>query len=104
MKNTGTERPNAVDFFPPRVTFNFDIVELKTEEEVKFEWTSVTLRQGEWEYGHLVSAIIRERYSADDVEAIILNYGDGDPDHEKYYNELQEWRKHAKELAKSVFA
>lgn len=103
MKQTGNTRPDEVIFLPPRVTFNYDVVEIKEKEETTYEWSSVELKQNEWEYGNLVSAIIRERYSADDVEAIILNYGDGDADHERYYWELQEWRKHAKALARKVF-
>lgn len=103
MKQTGNTRPDMVVFFPPKVTFNFDIVEVKREEETTYEWSSVELKQNEWEYGNLVSAIIRERYTADNVEAVILNYGDGEPEHEQSYNELQEWRKHAKQLAKEVF-
>ena len=56
------------------------------------------------DYGKVVSALIREKYSADEVEAIVLNHGDGDAEHDAEYKALQEWRSHAKEVAKQVLA
>lgn len=54
------------------------------------------------DYPSIVSAIIRSRYSSDEVEAIVLNHGDGNKDHEKEYVALQEWRSEAKRIAKIV--
>lgn len=53
-------------------------------------------------YKNIVSSIIRSKYSADDVEAIILNQGDENEDHDLEYMELQEWRTQAKNIAKYV--
>lgn len=83
----------------PSYAFNFDIVEV----DGKYHYQQAIVPIGQWDYPHLVAAIIRAKYSADDVEAILLNRGDGDPDHEAQYEELQQWRKHAKDLAKEVF-
>ena len=52
-------------------------------------------------YGEIVTAIIRARYTADQVEAIVLN-GSDTPDHEAEYTALQEWRAEAKRVAKQV--
>lgn len=54
--------------------------------------------------GEIVNNIIRERYSASQVEAIVNNYL-SDITNEKYlkeFNDMQEWRKQAKSIAKKV--
>lgn len=54
--------------------------------------------------GEIVNNIIRERYSASQVEAIVNNYL-SDTTNEEYlkeFNDMQEWRKQAKSIAKKV--
>lgn len=54
--------------------------------------------------GEMVNNIIRERYSASQVEAIVNNYL-SDTTNEEYlkeFNDMQEWRKQAKSIAKKV--
>ena len=64
-------------------------------------------------YSDIVSAIVSDKYSNDDVQAIIANYTevmdeDSEVDEDKreeYLNEYsayQQWRKHAKEIATIV--
>lgn len=64
-------------------------------------------------YSDVVSAIVNDRYSADDVQALQANYIEAkDPDseledekREEYlteYSDFQSWRKHAKEIASAV--
>ncbi len=64
-------------------------------------------------YGDIVSAIVNDRYSADDVQALQANYIEAkDPEsiipdekREEYlteYADFQLWRKHAKEIASAV--
>lgn len=53
---------------------------------------------------NIIDTIIRERYSASQVEAIVNNYL-SDTTNEKYlkeFNDMQEWRKQAKSIAKKV--
>ena len=53
------------------------------------------------DYGAMVSAIVRARYSADDVEAIMQNYiANKTSEHKAEWSELQAWRETAKELAR----
>ncbi len=63
------------------------------------------------EYGDIISAIVKDRYSDDDKDAIMANYQlalDGQcseakaEEYRKEYTALQEWRSHAKEIAKIV--
>lgn len=52
----------------------------------------------------IIDTIIRERYSASQVEAIVNNYL-SDTTNEEYlkeFNDMQEWRKQAKSIAKKV--
>lgn len=52
----------------------------------------------------IIDTIIRERYSASQVEAIVNNYL-SDTTNEEYlkeFNDMQEWRKKAKSIAKKI--
>lgn len=51
-------------------------------------------------YDNTVSNIIRQRYSADAVEAILNNYLNDPESGRKEFEELQSWRAQAKALAK----
>lgn len=55
-------------------------------------------------YASIVDYVVRERYSASQVEAIVNNYL-SDTTNEEYlkeFNDTQEWRKQAKSIAKKV--
>lgn len=67
------------------------------------------------EYGSIVAAIVNDKYSADDVQALSANYIDAkDPDstilrekREEYlaeWSEYQAWRTSAKEIASTVIS
>ncbi len=86
------ENPKLTDILP-RIVANALTLSDKEVEVIKAECQSSSWPQ-------LVSSMVRACYSADDVEAIILNHGDGDEKHEAEYNALQEWRKEVKSIAK----
>lgn len=52
------------------------------------------------DYGKVVAAIVRFKYSADDVEAIQLNYIEGENKEE--FEELRMWRMYAKQKAREA--
>ena len=65
------------------------------------------------EYGDIVNAVVRDRYSADNVEAIMANYQeaieqtsslteDKRTEYKAEYDAFQAWRVKAKEVAASV--
>lgn len=105
-----------------RIYFDFEKIEVsagdvqhpeKTMPMVRCE--NVDVPTGRSDYGGIVSAIINDRYTADDVQAMVANYEAAkDPDgeiptdkREEYLNEyaaFQSWRAHAKEIAKKVIA
>lgn len=71
--------------------------------------------EGEQNYGAIISGIVNDRFTNDDVQAILANYelakdeasSIGDQKRAEYvedYKAWQEWRAHAKEVAKKVLA
>ncbi len=77
-----------------------------------YDCTQVDVTGGR-SYGDIVSAIINDKYSADDVQAIIANYTEvneedteiSEEKQQEYLNEYaayQQYRKHAKSIAKIV--
>ena len=109
-KREGNEAPQQLSYIRKfgckAYTLAFDIQESQSEtKESHFSWTEVQFDATPPTYGEIVSAIIRGRYSADDVEAITNNYLlDGSEIHTQEWRAMQQWRKDAKELAKSVLS
>ena len=97
------------------------------KEEHKYNFNQVIVPMGKWKYDEVVSAIIRDKYREDEMEAITNNLSavvsgfmytlinDGITDAIKYlkenrnsedsekYEEMQKWRTLAKIEAKSIF-
>lgn len=90
-----TRPKEVIRFTDDIIVVNFDIA----EAEGGYTCSSVTVP--DLHYGTVVSAVIRSRYSQDDVEAIQLNYL-ADPSRHDEFDELQAWRAHAKEVAREV--
>lgn len=82
--------------------FNYGV----KQDEEGYAWLSVVTPAGVWDKGAAVRAMIRQRYSADDVEAIINNVlnAPGDEERVAEYRALQEWRKLAKRSAAECIA
>ena len=113
---TGNTRPEAVTFIKKlgikQRTVNFDIIE---NEDGTFQWHSATLNLGEWGYSFVVKAIIYAKYNSDQIEAINSNITrlmfdpegiseDKASEYRAEALEFQQWRDHAKEIAKEVTA
>lgn len=74
---------------------------------------NITLPAAVWNYGALVSALVRTKYSESDVEAILSNSllllsgastvsEDESTEKSTEYNEFQEWREKCKTRAKEL--
>lgn len=73
------------------------------ERNKHYRWSEIHFDPGVLEYSMLVAAIIRSRFSADDVEAIVNNYlEDQTEEHTAEWIALQSWRHSAKETAKEI--
>ena len=55
-------------------------------------------------YSAIIEKLIREKYSVSQVEAIVNNYllDNTNEEYLKEFNDMQEWRKEAKSIAKKV--
>lgn len=93
----------------------------------KYIYNTLTIGGARWSYNNVVEAIIRDKYSADEMEAITNNMNavvseffsilitDGiikatkylvdnvDDEKMKQFKEMQEWRAFAKKTAKEIF-
>lgn len=101
---TGNNAPNIVDSYTIRgvnyKTINFDIREV----DEGFEWESVEMPQTKWDYSGVVDALIQYKFPNDKMQAVINNYL-LEPENEEFvtaFNEMQAWRKEAKEIAKEA--
>lgn len=107
ISTCSSERPEDVS----RVNFHGDWVytirpDIQPHEDFGYVWHEYTFDQGVWNYGAIVAAIIRMRYSSDDVEAIVNNVL-CDPFNEERlnaYKALQEWRAKAKVYTSELMA
>lgn len=84
-------------------TINFDIEVV----DGMYEYESVTVKTEKQlcadDYPAVVSAIVRGRFSSDDVEAIQLNYLESKTtEHKNEFAKLKEWRAKAKAVAREV--
>lgn len=88
----------------PEYTFAFDIIERTIDGLTGYEWNEATFTPGIPEYGDIVAAIIKGRYTDDEMTAIINNHLlDGDDETNlAEWNAMQEWRAEAKKQAKEI--
>lgn len=100
----GNNAPNIVDSYTVRgvnyKAINFDIKEV----DEGFEWESVEMPQTKWDYSGVVDALVSHKYPIDKMQAVINNYL-LEPENQEYitaFNEMQAWRKEAKEIAKEA--
>lgn len=108
MKYFSNIKPDAIGSYSAGKSYvNYNVEETQrtdpegeTVTEYQFEQVVV---QNPCDYPAIVSAIIRTRYTADQVEAIVLNGGDTH-EHKAELEALQQWRTEAKRIAKEVLA
>lgn len=110
-KERGMERPPEVavsyHFGVPQYTVNVLVEECAPEAEgqpQEYGWTCICLSPGPLSYDALVAALVRTRYSDDAMTAIINNHllDGNDADTEAEWEEMQQWRREAKALAKQI--
>lgn len=69
-----------------------------------YSWSTLTVKYTSFNYGGIVDAIIGLKYSSSSMTAVINNYL-LDPTDElikKEFDEMQEYRKYAKNIARSI--
>lgn len=145
--NYSREIPIKVELMGARRKLNYNVRELSESEiislweqsenkdvsydyfkkEHKYSYNTLVMGGGQWTYGGVINAIIREKYSIDEMEAITNNMAainavfmqtlvtDGivgaikylkdsaDSEDANTFKEMQEWRQLAKNEAKEIF-
>ncbi len=115
MKSESTVRPVPVAYFPGLTRITFAVQEVQREDmdgqtSTYYTFGMIEIRHGKpWivrltsnDYPALVAAIVRDRYSQDQVEAIVNNYLADPEGRRQEFDELQAWRAKAKEEAMKV--
>lgn len=90
-------------------TINFGVVKLTKKEQAdgqKYKYHSITLPAGQYDRSTVISAIICQRYTNDEMQAIINNYLLDNTDEEaiQEFNAMQEYRRFAKRTADEFLA
>ena len=104
-KTFSTDKPNFVEqkifFGQKNRTINYEVKELA---EGGYEFNSIALPPAVWDYGIIVDRLIKEHYPNGQMEAILNNYllDPSDEQSKAKFNEMQEYRNYAKELAKQA--
>ena len=88
---------NGVSF----VDIPFNVV----EDNGVYTWVYITIVENNYHYRGVVDAIVGLKYDLSETLAIVLNYMDSPKTarYKKAYDELQDWRRNAKEFAKKHF-
>ena len=107
MKQTSTTRPKEVAITKGKnewfLTVCYNIEEEVKDGETIYSYDCATVKlyhKPSTDRGTLVSAIVRTRFSADAVEAIVQNHISEETEgHQREWEVLQAWRKEAKRMA-----
>ena len=83
------------------VTVPYDITEISPGV---YTWKDLTIKSTDYNYGGLVDTLIAMKYSPSSMVAVINNYllDPADDTYKAEFSEMQEWRKQAKKIAKSI--
>ena len=69
-----------------------------------YQYDSIVVEYGRWDYGGIIDALVTYKYPNDKMQSVINNYLLDPTDEEilKEFNDMQAWRKEAKEIAKKA--
>lgn len=76
---------------------------IRLTEDNEWEWEEISLPFGDPSYDSIVDAMVKYKYPADKMQAIINNYLlDPDESDVSEFINMQEWRKFSKSYAKQL--
>ena len=116
MKTTSLDMPQEVVkgnyLGQPQYTINFNVTRYsypgpEPDGSISlpmYEYNSVTLPPGKFDYDTIVSALVNEIYPSDRMQAVQNNYLASPEDKEikAEFDEMQKWRAEAKAIAKRL--
>lgn len=84
-----------------RFSINTNVVEVRVDW---YEWDSYDIPLGKWDYSGIVDTLVQNKYPIDKMQAVINNYllDPNDVFAVEEFNNMQAWRKEAKEIAKEA--
>lgn len=101
-----TIRPELMDTYVIGGVRKYDInIDVVFEDDL-YKWEQVSIPYGRFDYSGVVDALVQFKYPIDKMQAVINNYL-LEPENQEYiiaFNEMQAWRKEAKEIAKEALA
>ena len=83
-------------------TINYSVEDISESENTQeYRYLTVELPPGVRDRGAVISAIIRQRYSDDEMQAIINNYllDESDAEARQKFQTMQQYRQYAKSIA-----
>lgn len=99
-----TIRPELMDTYVIGGVRKYDInIDVVFEDDL-YKWEQVSIPYGRFDYSGVVDSLVQYKYPIDKMQAVINNYL-LEPNNEEYivaFNEMQAWRKEAKEIAKEA--
>lgn len=99
-----TVKPQLVDTYILNGQRLYDLNLEITQEGNMYHWEQIQLPFNKFNYSGVVDALVVFKYPNDKMQAVINNYL-LDPTNQQTldeFNQMQEWRKYAKELAKEI--
>lgn len=97
-------KPNILETYVLSGIRHYDInIDIMQEGEM-YKWEQVNVPIEKWGYSGIVDALVQYKYPIDKMQAVINNYL-LEPENEEFvtaFNEMQAWRKEAKEIAKEA--
>ncbi|MBQ6188816.1 MAG: hypothetical protein IJK45_01420 [Bacteroidaceae bacterium] len=96
----GEEKPAMVTYIHQlgqrKYTLNVMVEEVDDEMLGQWRWISVELPIGQYDYGTIVSALVRAKYSQDEMEAALFNQSPEE------LEDINQWRTLCKKVAHEV--
>lgn len=97
MYEYSTQKPAQLEMIGSDRVFRFDIESVFSDNGNKFRYIEVKIPVMQWGYDALVSAIVRTKYTSDEIEAVVLNNNGAELD------TLNDWQDHAHDIASKWF-
>lgn len=97
-------RPELMDTYVIGGVRKYDINIDVVFDNGLYKWEQVSIPYGRFDYSGVVDALVQYKYPIDKMQAVINNYL-LEPENEEFvtvFNEMQVWRKEAKEIAKEA--
>lgn len=97
-------KPNLVDTYLVNGRRWYDVNINITQHGNTYRWEQLTIPSDKFDYSGVVDSLIVYKYPNDKMQAIINNYllDQNDQQAVNEFNEMQEWRRRSKELAKEI--